>query len=152
MGNYKYKYHPNDDENDYRIGVFYRGKVHRTILSENNHPRAVEVIFPDGKITTVHRKSFEVSETAIDFYRKGTPITLKKVGYMADRRVTKWVIIRPLKYDLYGKEGIVMLQENKRIKAGATNKYQFPTPSPKKERLSISQRLKGALSAVFSRI
>ena len=26
MGNYKYKYHPNDDENDYRIGTFYRGR------------------------------------------------------------------------------------------------------------------------------
>ena len=146
----RYFYHPDDDESDYRIGTCYRGKVHRVIETINNHPRAIEVEFPDGKITTVHRRSFEVSETAIDFYPVGVPITLKKVGYMEDRRVTKWVIIRPLKYNLYDSEGIKDLQEHKRVKAGETSKYRRLNPSPVKEKLSLAAKLMGALRSVFS--
>ena len=119
MKKYKYMYHPDDDESDYRLGASYKGKVRRIILTRNNHPRAIEVEFPDGKVTTVHRRSFELSETAIDFYPKGVSITLRKVAYMSDRRVTKWVILRPLKYDLYGNDGIEYLQDDKMSKAGA---------------------------------
>lgn len=150
MGKYKYYYHPDDDENDFRLGNRYRGKVKRIIVSQNNHPRAIEVDFPDGKTTIVHKKSFDVSETAIDFYPRGASILIKKVGYMADRRVTKWVIICPLKYDLYNPEGIKTLLETKRQKAGVTTKYQSLMPSAQKEKPSIFARLKGAINMFSS--
>ena len=100
MGKYTYYYHPDDDDNDFILGNRYSGKVKRIIVSQNNHPRAIEVEFPDGKTTIVHKKSFDVSETAIHFYPRGASIMIKKVGYMADRRVTKWVIICPLRYNI----------------------------------------------------
>ena len=149
MGKYKYYYHPDDDENDFILGDHYKGKVKRIIISQNNHPRAIEVEFPDGKTTIVHKKSFDVSETSIDFYPQGAFITVRKVGYMADRRVTKWVIICPLKYDLYNPEGIKELLETKRQKAGETSKYQSLTPSAQKEKPSIVARLMGAINMIL---
>ena len=151
MKKFKYMYHPNDDEEDFRLGTSYKGKVSRLILTQSNHPRAVEVEFPDGKVTTVHRRSFEVSGSAIDFYPKGVSITLKKVGYMADRRITKWVIIRPLKYDLYENEGIQQLQDDKLAKAGATKKYNPTLPPSGKESPSITSRLIKAINHIFAR-
>ena len=151
MSKYRFYYHPDDDEADYKYGDYYKGKVSRVILSQNKHLRALEVTFPDGKVTTVHKRSFEVSEAAIEFYPKNTPIILKKVGYMADRRVTKWVIIRPLKYDLYRPEGIQTLLEVKRQKAGETSKYQLLEPSPQQKSPSIFARIKASISSIIPR-
>jgi len=150
MGKYKYYYHPEDLDEDYRIGTMYKGKVLRTILTARKHPRALEVEFPDGKHTIVHSRSFEVSETAIDFYPRGSSITLKKVGYMEDRRTTKWVIICPLKYALYSPDGIREMMENKRLKAGETKKYQPVTIEPEKQQPSPASKLKDALRAMFN--
>ena len=141
MGKYKYYYHPDDNDSDYRLGTAYKGKIRRTILSHRNHARAVEVEFPDGKTTIVHRRRFEVLDSAIEFYPKGSLITIKKVGYMEDRRVTKWVIMAPLKYDLHTPDGITQLLENKRQKSGATNKYQPLMPSSQNSSLSFAARL-----------
>lgn len=149
MKKIKYYYHPNDDESDYKLGDHYRGKVLRVIQTKSKHPRAIEVVFPDGKVTTVHKRSFEVSETAIEYYPPGVAITLKKVGYMADRRVTKWVIIRPLKYALYSPEGFSLMMENKRQKAGETTKYQTPKPQPQQSSPSLLARIKGVLSSII---
>ena len=142
MGKYKYHYHPDDDDSDFRIGCCYKGKVSRIILTPSKHLRAVEVEFPDGGKTTVHKRSFEVSESAIEFYPVGTPINLKKVGYMADRRVTKWVIMQPLKYDLYGDDGIKYLMERKQTNDGATK--NSPNPNQAKT-LTLVQRLKAII-------
>ena len=150
MGKYKYYYHPDDEDADYCMGNRYQGRVVRTILTCNKHPRAIEVAFADGKHTIVHRRSFEVSETAIDFYPVGASITLKKVGYMADRRTTKWVIMNPLKYDLYTPDGIRIMMENKGMKAGATRKYQPTATEPKTRQPSFAGRVKNALRAVFN--
>jgi len=150
MGKNKYRYHPDDEDADYCMGNRYQGRVVRTILTCNKHPRAIEVAFADGKHTIVHRRSFEVSETAIDFYPVGASITLKKVGYMADRRTTKWVIMNPLKYDLYTPDGIRSLMECKRMKAGETSKYQPAAPEPKMQQPSFASRVKDALWAVFN--
>ena len=151
MSKYKYKYHPNDDESDYNLGATYRGKVRRTILTQSKHPRAIEVEFSDGRVTTVHKKSFDMSGTAIDFYPKGVAITLKKVGYMANQRITKWVIMRPLKYDLYGSDGISQLIESKRVKSGVTHKYESLPPSSQKDKISIISRIKGAICSIMTR-
>ena len=151
MKKLKYMYHPNDDESDYRIGVSYRGRVRRSILTRRNHPRAIEVEFPNGKVTTVHRKSFEVSDTSISFYPKGASITIKKVGYTEDRRITKWVIINPLKYDLYSKEGIINLLEEKQAKLGATKKYDLIMPPSSKKSPSIAARFINAIHNIFAR-
>ena len=141
----KYCYRPDDNDCDYQIGNYYKGKVRRCILSQRKHPRAVEVTFPNGMVTTVHKKSFDISDTAIDFYHIGTPITLKKVGYIADHRTTKWVIIRGLKYDLYTPEGYKLMQEVKREREGVTNKYQPLPPAPQKSAPSIFAKLKGSI-------
>ena len=107
--------------------------------------------FADGRHTIVHRRSFEVSETAIDFYPVGASITLKKVGYMADRRTTKWVIIRPLKYDLYDPDGIRSLMESKRMKGGETGKYK-PTATPSSQPShTLAEKLKHAFNSIFIR-
>ena len=130
----RYYYHPDDNADDYRMGDTYKGKAVRKIVAKNKKPRAVEVAFPDGRQTTVHRRSFEVSETAIEFYPKGASIMLKKVGYMADRRVTKWVIMCPLKYDLYSPDGIHELMDTKR---------QGRVPATRQvEGLSLAERVK----------
>ena len=152
MGKYRFYYHPDDEDSDFKFGDHYKGKVSRIILSQNKHLRAVEVTFPDGKTTTVHKKSFEVSDTAIDFYPPGAFITLKKVGYMADRRVTKWVVICPLKYDLHRPDGIKDMLEVKRQKAGETTKYQPLTSSHQQEKLSIVARLMRTINSIFSRV
>lgn len=150
MGKMKYRYHPDDDESDYRIGTAYKGKVFRRIITKRKHLRAVEVEFPDGKITTVHKKSFDVSGTSIDFYPNGVHITLKKIGYMADRRVTKWVIMTPLKFDLYSPDGIKDLQEYKQFRAGVSKKCAPFAPPVQKEKPSIVTRLKSAITSFFS--
>ena len=152
MGKNKYRYHPDDEDADYCMGNRYQGRVVRTILTCNKHPRAIEVAFADGKHTIVHRRSFEVSETAIDFYPVGASITLKKVGYMADRRTTKWVIMNPLKYDLYTPDGIRIMMENKGMKAGESGKYQPTATEPKTRQPSFSSRVKDALRAMFNGI
>lgn len=37
MKKFKYLYRPNDNEEDYRLGATYKGKVSRIILTRNNH-------------------------------------------------------------------------------------------------------------------
>ena len=150
MGKYKYRYHPDDDDADYCMGNRYQGRVVRTILTCNKHPRAIEVAFADGRHTIVHRRSFEVSETAIAFYPVGASITLKKVGYMADRRTTKWVIMRPLKYDLYDPDGIRSLMESKRTKAGETCKYQPAALRHQSASPSLAEKVKRFFKSVYT--
>lgn len=146
---FKYFYYPHDEESDYHIGNAYKGKVIRTIVTRQKHPRAVEVVFSDGKTTIVHKRSFEVSNTAIEFYPPGVSIKLKKVGYMADRRITKWVILSPLKYDFYHPDGIQMLQDNKRQKAGESGKYRYKaSPLPDKN-ISLREKFKNALTSII---
>lgn len=146
MPKFKYLYRPDDDDSDYVLGNIYRGKISRVVLTRSKHPRAIEVVFPDGKMTTVHRRSFEVSETAIDFYHIGMSILLKKVGYMADRRVTKWVIQRPLKYDLYDLKSVKDISEEKLTIGDTANKCNVPQP-PKGN--PIARLLKNCLNKLW---
>jgi hypothetical protein len=81
-------------DSDFEQGATEQGKIVK-FKSLHGKRRFAIVEFDDGRATRVHRVSFEVHGYSIDDYQLGTCLVVKKVGFMPDRNITKWVVKNP---------------------------------------------------------
>ena len=78
----------------HKLGAIKKGQIVQ-FKSLHGKRRFAIVEFDDGRATRVHRVSFEVHGYSIDDYQLGTCLVVKKVGFMPDRNITKWVVKNP---------------------------------------------------------
>ena len=64
-------------------------------MSLHGKRRFAIVEFEDGAVTRVHRVSFEVANFSIDDFQVSDSLMVTKLGYMADRHTTKWIVVNP---------------------------------------------------------
>ena len=83
------------DDHSFYIGEIFSGTFVK--FNKCGHYNKVYALFDldDGRSTRVHRVSFEVHGYSIDDYQLGTCLVVKKVGFMPDRNITKWVVKNP---------------------------------------------------------
>jgi hypothetical protein len=78
----------------HKLGAIKKGQIVQFKCLHGRRRFAI-VEFDDGRATRVHRVSFEVHGYSIDDYQLGTCLVVKKVGFMPDRNITKWVVKNP---------------------------------------------------------
>ena len=92
--NYRKFLYRNYDE-DFALGETLQGVVGGFLKTQSKHLRFVLVDFPDGRHTRVHVRSFDISgygRMNPSNLRRGDTLTLRKTGYLTDRRITNWVV------------------------------------------------------------
>ena len=92
--NYRKFLYRNYDE-DFALGETLQGVVAGFLKTQSKHLRFVLVDFPDGRHTRVHVRSFDISgygRMNPSNLRRGDTLTLRKTGYLSDRRITCWVV------------------------------------------------------------
>ena len=116
-----------EQDSDFKLGETIRGQVRRFKYSRRKHRRFMVVKFPDGRTTSVHKRSFDISDTSIDLYEKGDSILLRKWGFLEDRHITKWRILCPRQYNFADPESYRLFREKK-----GWETLPLPDPSDKK--------------------
>ena len=81
-------------DSDFEQGATEQGKIVK-FKSLHGKRRFAIVEFEDGAVTRVHRVSFEVANFSIDDFQVGDSLMVTKLGYMADRHTTKWIVVNP---------------------------------------------------------
>jgi len=115
--NYRKFLYRNYDE-DFALGETLQGVVAGFLKTQSKHLRFVLVDFPDGRHTRVHVRSFDISgygRMNPSNLRRGDTLTLRKTGYLSDRRITRWVV------ESCALRGLMRSQRNP----------ETPIPSPK---------------------